>query len=433
MMGDEIKSLVDNITRVLNDRTGELGEQTFIDLKNPLFESEEFNGEGNDKLIEAYRNINDFIQDYMDMDKDACKFTSMWIIGTYFHHQFETYPYLFFNAMRGSGKTRMLKIISSIANLGDGTIQNDMREAVLFRMQKHKILCIDEFENVGSKEKQTLRQILNSAYKKGLKISRMKKVKNFEGEKFETEEFEPYMPIAMANIWGMDEVLGDRAITLILEKSNNPAITKKIEDFKDNEKVRIILELLKECSLVQCSYVKTYIKEWNNYINNKYKINTIYTTTQLHNYTTIHNKQDEFFDLIDNAGIDGRNFELILPILITAKYVGNEVFDDILRISKDIVHNKRESEFEGSKDVSLYEFIALKQEFSLEFTPIKTITSEFREFIGEQEKDDYWLNEKWVGRALKRLGLIVKSKRMNKGVYVMVNNVKAQEKVRIFK
>ena len=36
---------------------------------------------------------------------------AVWIIGTYCMPGFETYPYLFINAQKGSGKTRLLKSI----------------------------------------------------------------------------------------------------------------------------------------------------------------------------------------------------------------------------------------------------------------------------------------------------------------------------------
>src|SRR3990172_2356441 len=123
-------------------------------------------------MEDAYNDILELLDYWLDIPEDTKKFIAIWTIGTYFHEEFNTYPYLFFNAMRGSGKTRLLRLLSWIGNKGDGSVQNDMKEAVLFRMQRNKILCVDEFENVGSKDKQTLRQIFNSAYKKGLKITR---------------------------------------------------------------------------------------------------------------------------------------------------------------------------------------------------------------------------------------------------------------------
>src|SRR3990172_11895238 len=124
------------------------------------------------EVSKCYEKIIEILSKYVDMNEEKKKIIAVWIMGTYFHEEFNTYPYLFFNAMRGSGKTRLLRLLSWIGNKGDGSVQNDMKEAVLFRMQRNKILCVDEFENVGSKDKQTLRQIFNSAYKKGLKITR---------------------------------------------------------------------------------------------------------------------------------------------------------------------------------------------------------------------------------------------------------------------
>ena len=117
--------------------------------------------------------------------------------------------------MRGSGKTRILKLIASMSK--NGEVLGSLSEAVLFRTAKGRTICIDEFEKVGSHENQALRELLNAAYKKGQKIKRMKKA----GDEYVVEEFDIYTPICMANIWGMDEVLGDRCITIVLEKSND--------------------------------------------------------------------------------------------------------------------------------------------------------------------------------------------------------------------
>jgi hypothetical protein len=142
-------------------------------------------------------------------------------------------------------------------------------------------------EQVGSKEKQTLRELLNSAYKKGMKVKRMKKTKSKEGEEYVTETYEPYFPIAMANIWGMDEVLGDRSLTFVLEKSDNPEVTKKIEDFDTNPRILEIKRVLNELQCSLCSVVtsKNNIEDWNNYIDNQYnKYIHTYTTITTYNY-----------------------------------------------------------------------------------------------------------------------------------------------------
>ena len=165
----------------------------------------------------AYQRIISIMDYYIDIKLENKKIIALWILGTYLHDQFETYPYLFLNAMKGSGKTRTLKVISHLAAGSDGSVYNSLTEASIFRMPKHSTLCLDEFEQVGSREKQALREVLNSAYKRGGKVVRVKKVKTNGEEKQVSESFEPFFPVAMANIWGMDETLGDRALTLILE------------------------------------------------------------------------------------------------------------------------------------------------------------------------------------------------------------------------
>jgi len=404
----------------------------------PIFSEEEIT-KAKMEFAEAYEMILEELDYWMDLPENTRKVVAIWILGTYLHESFNTYPYLFFNAMRGSGKTRLLRLVSGLANEGDGSIQNDMKEAVLFRMKRNKVLCIDEFENVGAKDKATLRQVLNSAYKKGLKITRMKKTYKDKEEKFIAEDFEPYFPVAMANIWGMDEVLGDRAITIILEKSSIASKVKLIEDFDNNTNFKAIQNKIKAslCSLCSVVTLKTSIRDWNNYIKEKYIENKLHTTTHNTNNTKQHNNTielEEMFNKIDNKDISGRNFELMFPLLLTANLIHKERFEEILEILAEVMSVKQSDEFAESKDVSLYDFVSQQHDYRFTMVPIKELTRKFREFIGEDSQgDDAWLNEKWLGRALKRLCLIDQKKRVNAGNMVTLAVEKAKEKVLIFK
>lgn len=383
------------------------------------------------EMIKCYLDMQSEMKQYLDMPENYYKIIAIWIIGTYFHEQFNTYPYLFFNAMRGSGKTRAEGFISFMGREGDGKILNNITEAVLFRLPKHRVVCIDEIEQIGTKEKQTLRELLNAAYKKGMRVTRMKK--NKEGN-FVPEHFEPFFPICLANIWGLDEVLQDRSISLILEKSNNPLVTKKVEDFDSKPELKDLKTKLTRTSCSLCSVVtcENMIREWNNYINNKYT--TTLTTLTTPNYiTTQQIERDEFFSKIDASEIAGRNFELWLPLLLTAKVLDNSVFEEILEIAKTMVTTKTKDEYTESKDVILYDFISHQIQYQFNEVAIKELTRKFREYLGEDSGEDNWLNDKWMGKALKRLQLILTKKRLNTGVFVTVNPDKAKEKLKIFK
>lgn len=391
------------------------------------------------KMAECYDKIIQLAKRYIDMPEDYYHVLASWIIGTYSHESFPAYPYLFFNAMRGSGKTRTLKFISALGSKGDGSVQNNLTEAVIFRIPRGTTTCIDEVEQIGSKDKQTLRELLNSAYKKGMKVKRMRKVKTQVGEQQVVETFEPYYPIAMANIWGMDEVLGDRSISLTLEKSNHPFLTKMYEDF-DNEdflEIKRTLEQLSVVSEVKCCKKNIYI-EWNNYLISKY--NTTHTTyihyTTQTTQTTPTKEEielEQIFNKIDELGINGRNFELLLPLIIVNKNISDEHFERIMLIGKEIMEKKKEDEYTDSKDVTLYEYVGTWLTESSEYKSVKDIVQEFRMFCGEGEQDDRWLNDRWMGKALKRLCLIKQKRRVSNGMQIILDFAKAREKLKIFK
>ncbi|KKK86046.1 hypothetical protein LCGC14_2767140, partial [marine sediment metagenome] len=162
-----------------------------------------------EKLKEYYYTIKDFLKQYCDMKDEYYVIIPLWILGTYFQSHFPSYPYLYFNAMKSSGKTRTMGLIISLSK--EGQMLNSLTEAVLFRTTG--TLGIDEFEGVERKGKEGLRELLNSAYKKGVSVKRVKKIKSDKGEEQVIEEFDVYRPIVMANIWGMENVLEDRCIS----------------------------------------------------------------------------------------------------------------------------------------------------------------------------------------------------------------------------
>lgn len=393
------------------------------------------------KFRESFDNMISFMKGYVDMPEEYYKFTALWISGTYFHEEFNTFPFLFINAMRGSGKTRLLKIISHLQKNGNGDIQNNISEAVLFRTAKERGLIIDEFEGIGSKDKNTLRELLNAAYKKGGKVRRMKKKHVDKEEKQVVEEFDLFSPIAMANIWGMEEVLEDRCVTLTLEKSTNQGITKKMENFENHPLIIQLKEVLNRTSCSLCSYLtkKNYVECWNNYIDTKYSINTNYIHTlhtyTTHNYiTTLTREEELLFEKIDELGLEGRNLELFLPLILIAQFLDEISFTEILKICRDLAKSKKVEEVAESKDISLYEFVAHSVQYRFNKVYIGDITREFKEFIGyTADNNDNWLNEKWVGRGLKRLNLLLSRSRASKGIQVTINPEKAKEKLKIFK
>jgi len=377
-------------------------------------------------LTPILKDIIKILKKYMDLKQEDYLLIGVWILGTYFHQSFRSYPYLFFNAMKGSGKSRILNLVTLLSKRG--IVLNSLTEAVLFRTTG--TLGIDEFEGIGKKGNDNLRELLNSAYKKTGKVLRMKKVSGKDGESQEVEEFEVYRPILMANIWGMDETLGDRCIQLILEKSVNPKITKLVEDFENNFQIMEVLRSISEGigSFGRFLFLEKKALNWNNYIINiDTSINTD-TSITTNTSNTSNNNNIYIYNKINNTNLLGRDLELFFPLFLISDLCGK--LDEMLKISVRIVKERKEKDVYESYDVQVYDFIS--QHKNTSFVRVSDLTQQFRDFCGIEEKLDSWINTRWVGRSLKRLQLILDKKRSN-GMLVVLNIEKAKEKINMFR
>ena len=426
----EVKLLPELLSEIKN--TGKEKFERFIKDKYKIEEEIEKNknksevdSEKTKELLkECYYNIKDILKKYLDWEEDKYTIVSLWIIGTYFHNSFPTYPYLYLNAMKGSGKTRALNIITSLSM--DGSLLNSLTEAVLFRTKG--TLGIDEFEGVERKGKESLKELLNSAYKRGASVKRMKKIKTFAGEEQVVEQFDVYRPIVMANISGMENVLEDRCISLVIEKSFKSSVTNLIEIFKEEIGFKKTKELLNQCRLCRCRYAVECIevyKRWNDYVTSNNTNNTNNT-----NYTNDTNDTFPFINLkLEELG--GRYLELSFPLILLAGEISEELQNETTLILKSIFEIRKEDDVTENLDISLIDFVSQEVENNqLIFIPVNEILRRFKEFT---QNDEDWLNIRWLGKALKRLNLIIEKRRKSYGREIRLNIKKSQEMIKKFR
>lgn len=392
-------------------------------------------------LPEIYRRIIIVLDTYMDTTKENKELIAIWIIGTYMHKQLPSFPRLFINAMKGSGKSRLLQILKALC--WNATVQANLSEAVLFRSASKQTMLFDESESISNKEKGALRELLNAGYKRGTEVTRMKKMISRQGEDQIKEVFDLYGPVAIANINGVEDVLGDRCISIVLEKSKDPSKTMLLEDFDQNHIIKDLKFALNTVLVYKCS-VGMSPESISHF--NIYTLYTLTTLTTLTAQTTLYNlkpllledKQDfiiteeeaEFFKEIVDLKIDGRSFELFFPLLNVAKNISPEVFADIKLITKNHVLEKSIEDQLENTDWSLIDFVA-RQPQTLNFIPVNELIMKFRDFYSQD--DTTWLNSMWMGKALKRLGLTIDKRRLGKGVEYRLNVAKAMERLRMFK
>lgn len=420
----------------------ELTEEEFKKLDKPSYDLEKEKDEIKEKLREAYFNIIDLLKQYCDLKNEDYPLIASWIIGTYLHSEFISYPFLFLNAVKGSGKTRTLKIITKLSK--DGEIMISPTEAVLFRTKG--TLGIDEGEGLGKKNKNrssvdNVRELLNASYKKGSKVKRMKQKKGLEGTEQVVEEFDVYRPIVMANIEGMEDVLSDRCITIILEKSNKKEIVNLIEIYEYDELFlktkEILIRCTEQCSL--CSVVSPLevYREWNSYITtqttlNKSKNKNLHIENYTKDYTknyikTTQKKETTFFETIKNLNINGRDLEITLPLMIIANQIGKDVLNCVVSSVKFYVDIRREDQYNENQDVLLLDFVT--QYPDTDYQSVKTLTKQFNDFA----QYDFPITSKSFGWALKRLNIILDKKRVGGGNMIRLNIEKAQKKLEVYK
>lgn len=388
-------------------------EEQKVKLKKEAKEALEKEFE-NFTLRDAYKVIIDKLNFYLDLKKDYYPIITCWIIGTYFHDHMLTYPYLYFNATKESGKSRSVRLITYMS--WEGEMVNSMTEAVLFRTKG--TLGIDEFERASRKGNENFMELLNSAYKRGVKVKRMKKQKTPDGEEQTVENFEVFRPIVLANIWGMDAVLEDRTLPLYLEKTSDVVIPNLLEIWEFDKNLKKNLGFLRrECSLCNVVSLQNVYVDWNSYLINNYN------TSGTKNYTKLH-----LFEKIKKSDINGRMLELSFPLILVADMIGQDVVDKVINSLQKISLEKKHESFIENKDILILDMIS-QMPLPTNYISIKEITGDFKKFISSEEE---WINEKWVGRALKRLSLAKEKKRSERGIIVFLDIEKAQEKIKIF-
>jgi hypothetical protein len=403
---------------------------------------ETFAKENYPPLSEVYENILSAIRKYCDLRDDYYNILALWVIGTYCHKFFSTFPFLFFNAMKGSGKTRLMKLLAALCL--NGEVLASVSEAVLFRTAQYSTILIDEFEGIGKRDKNTIRELLNAAYKKGITVKRAYKKKSMTRDEIAIEKFDVYCPIAMCNITGMENVLADRCITLTIEKSDSPIITSRIERFETEKFVLSVKHYFSVVCVVSLLKTSIEIDHWNeyidmfyNYINNTNNTNNTNSTNNTIDIKEINynlsDKEIEFFNKIKATEIDSRHLELFFPLFYLANLISPFILEETLVTAKKIVEERKGEDVIENRDICLLDFLS-KMEATIDFIPITDLTNQFRMFmIGEQEDEETWITSRWIGWALRRLVLLIDKKRTSKGREVMVNFVKAKERMRMFR
>jgi len=311
---------------------------------------------------------------YVEFPIDAAyDLFSLWVIGTYLHPLFRTYPYLYLGGIKESGKTKTLMVVDCLAF--NSIFSSNMSVSSVFRFIQNSrcTLLIDETEKLINPERaQEFRSILLSGYKRGSRVHRSEKNRR---DRFEPIEFESYSPKIVANIRGLEDVLESRCISFIMRRTLN----KKIGDKEVNIEDPIWQELRDNLYVLTLTYWK--------------EIREIYEGME------------------NETNLSNREWELWHPILTMAKFIDPKIYEDMLELAK-LKSGERQTEniTETGEYVLVETLLGVVGEDA--YYKVKEIQETME---GKFDGEEKWLNTKWIGRALGRLGFTEK-RRVGTGV-----------------
>lgn len=168
--------------------------------------------------------------DFPDADAPGAVATvALWTLLSYVYPAFNAVPYLYLGGPLGSGKSRVLEVLSQVVYRP--LASSNMTAPALFRTldKRGGALLMDEVERLreGTPEAAELRSILLAGYKGNARATRLEAV----GESFQTVEFCVYGPKALACIAGLPPALLSRCIPLMMFRSapGSPKPSRRVD------------------------------------------------------------------------------------------------------------------------------------------------------------------------------------------------------------
>ncbi|UWG98010.1 hypothetical protein LPY66_04170 [Dehalobacter sp. DCM] len=206
-------------------------------------------------LYQCFDKINTHMKKYIVFEDDRIfPILALWVIGTYFYKIFRYYPYIWLNADKGSGKSRVMEVIVPLAF--NAVMAVNHSEASVFRLVDvdGATLLIDEFEKLKKDNQQGIMTLLNSGFNAEATVIRNER----RGDSFKPVAFSSYSPKMFAGIDDISDVLMDRCIRIKMFKKPKGI---EVQRYKiDNETDKFLKDLRDDLYICGLQYANP-IKE----------------------------------------------------------------------------------------------------------------------------------------------------------------------------
>ncbi len=336
---------------------------------------------------ELYIAVKTGFKNYIEFEEPIIyDFLTLWTIGTYFFHMFNSYPYLYIGGTKQSGKTKLLTLLSLLCH--NAIFSNNISTSSAFRLVQSGrcTLLMDETEKLRNPEREIdFRNMLYAGYKKGALVYRTHK------DTLKPEPFEVYSPKALANIQGLEDVLEDRCISIILKRGKNLDVV--------NREIPLESELWQQTRDMLYMFYLSYFNEFT--------------------------EHTEFSHLLNRHILKQRELELWKPILTLALFFENYgklngLFNKILDFAEEKAKEKEVENRTETLDLILVKTLTSIVEKD-DYYKVSEIKNAMAEYFDEPQK---WLSSRWVGNALRRLGFTEKRRMKSYEYYLSLDKVK---------
>lgn len=358
--------------------------QTFLNGKN-VNASDVFH-----QVLNLYKEFIEF------PDSRLYYYHTLWTIGTYFHHLFSTYPYLYVGGIKRSGKSKTLRLHFCLDF--NAVFSGNMSSSSIYRLIQNNraTLLIDETEKLANPKRAVeFRSILLSGYQKGAAVFRVEKTRK---DRLEPETFEVYSPKGLANITGLEDVLEDRCIMTFQKRSVNKVIV--------NHEINIQDPRFRE---VRSELYTFFLLHWKEIKEIYHNINECSELSALVNLLNIQTKTIEGYEYLSSRELELWKCIFSLSLFFNkdncslTKYTTSPSTLCSLMFSlacSQAAQRHTENMTETGEEI-LVSVLSTIADSEISWVKVKAIKEKMSGQFGENQP---WLTSRWVGSALRRLG-----------------------------
>jgi len=291
--------------------------------------------EFNIDLPQLFREVDAFIRSFLEMpDEKDYLILVLWVFHTYLIEKFVTSPMLYFYGVKETGKTRAGEVLEELAFRAERI--TSVTEASLFRSAEifKPTMIIDEIKLWNHGANQGILDLLKTAYKRGLKVTRINTDKKGEDQ---IELFDTFSPVIICTTEELPDIIANRCIYFIMQKNQNPDIERSIDQEWAND-------LRERLTLFRATFIDQMIPELEPIARRRLQE----IISPLHQILNLVNpdKENELLEIVESinktkANEEGMSLEAEIVSAVYHEYLDNKETNILTRTITDYINKDR--------------------------------------------------------------------------------------------